>query len=141
MKKLITPLLLIFLCGCSMTQVRDFFMGMSVEYVKNAETKYAKTFDLGAAYCYEKTLAFIHGMKAQLLNEDRKKYFLCANRFDYAYTLCLDTTQLGILITPLENGKSLVEVASGNYNLAQFVSEKLFSKLTEPEKTDTEGKR
>ncbi len=141
MKILVILFLLVFLPGCSAMQIRELFMGMSVEDVKNAEKQYAKTFDLGAAYCYEQALESVKDMQARPLREDREKYFLTANRFDNAYTLCIDTTQLGILIVPLGDGKSGVEIASGDYGLAKFVSEKLFSRLAEQEKLHAEGKR
>jgi len=141
MKKLIIPLLLVFLCGCSGAQIRELFLGMSVEDVQNAGRKYTETFDLRPAYCYEKALESVREMGAQPLHEDRKKYFITANRFDNTYKLCIDTTQLGILITPLEDGKSVVEVASGDYSLAKFVSERLFDKLTAQKKPPVKGER
>jgi len=112
---------------------------MSAEDVEKAEKKYAKTFDLDAAYCYEKALEAVGGMKAHAIRQKPEKYFIVANKFDKAYTLCVDTTALGILIVPLEDNKSSIEVASGNYGLAEFVSENIFGKLEEREKPSKEG--
>ncbi|MGB2705307.1 MAG: hypothetical protein WBC74_00380 [Candidatus Omnitrophota bacterium] len=141
MKRLVVLLLLVFLCGCSAMQIRQIFLGMSAEDVENSEKKYAKTLDLDAAYCYKTALKSVKDMQARTIHEKPEEYFIVANRFDKAYTLCIDTTELGILIVPLEDDKSRIEVASGNYSLARFVSEELFRKLQEQEKLHKEGKR
>jgi len=140
MKRFLILLLLVSLCGCSMAQIRKAFLGMSAQDVENAKKKYTKIFDLDADYCYDKTLELITDMQARLLGKNRESYFFTANRFDRAYPLCIDTTALGVLIVPLEPGKSSVEVASGNYDLARFVSEKLYAELLEQEKLYGEGK-
>ena len=57
--------------------------------------------------------------------------FISANRFERFYEFCIDTTQLGILVTPITEKKTRVEVYSGNYNLAKFVSKELFKSLGE----------
>lgn len=141
MKKLVVLLLLVFLCGCSAMQIRQLFLGMSAQDVENSEKKYTKTLDLDVAYCYKTALEFVKDMQARAIREKPEEYFILANRFDKAYTLCIDTTELGILIVPLSGGKSRIEVASGDYSLARFVSEELFKKLQEQEKLHKEGKR
>jgi len=131
MKKLLAILLLITLCGCSGTQIRELFLPMSIDDFKSAKEKYGSTFDMEPSQCFEKTMNILQGIEAQVIYSDPKEFFLVANRFDKSYRLCIDTTQVGMLITPTESGKVRLEVASGDYDLAKFVSGELVTKLQE----------
>jgi len=131
MKKLLVILLFIGLCGCSGTQIRELFLPMSVYDFKNAKEKYGSTFEMEPSHCFEKTTDILQGMQARVIYSDPKGFFLVANRFDKSYRICIDTTQVGILITPTGSGKVRLEVASGDYDLAKFVSGELVGKLQE----------
>jgi len=133
MKILVVILLLTALCGCSGTQIRELFLPMSVQDLTASRVKYSKTFDMEPSRCFERTLAALEKMQAQVIHESPEKYFIVANRFDKSYVLCIDTTQTGILITPEEENRIRVDVASGNYDLAKFVSGELFESLEKKE--------
>ena len=103
---------------------RDQYLGF-----KDAKEKYASTFDMKPSHCFERTTDILQGMQARVIYSDPKEFFLVANRFDRSYRLCIDTTQVGMLITPMEKNKIRLEVTSGDYDLAKFVSGELFGKL------------
>ena len=131
MKKLIAILVLITLCGCSGTQIRELLLPMSLYDFKAAKEKYASTFNMEPSDCFERITDILQGMQAQVIYSDPKEFFLVVNRFDKSYRICIDTTQVGMLITPTESGKVRLEVASGDYDLAKFVSGELTGKLQE----------
>ena len=131
MKKLLAILVLITLCGCSGTQIRELFLPMSLYDFKVAKEKYASTFNMEPSDCFERITDILQGMQARVIYSDPKEFFLVANRFDKAYRLCIDTTQVGMLVTPTEENKIRLEVTSGNYDLAKFVSVELAGKLQE----------
>ena len=122
-------LLLLASCSCSYPQIKDAVMGMTPDYVERFEKKYTKTFDLEASTCFNEALGVLKEMKAHMRRMNRKEYFIVAVDLDKAYEFCIDTTEVGMLINPLGPGRSEVIVASGNYDLARFVSERLFERL------------
>jgi len=128
MKKFII-ILLIFLCGCSSTQIRQEIFGMNRQDVEMAEKKFEEVFDLGVEACFDKILKSIKDSGANVHKQDRKDYFIVAYQFNLVFKPSIDTTEVGILLKPGAENKTRVIVASGNYYLAQFVSGKLFKEL------------
>ena len=128
MKKLIAVLLIFGLCGCSGAQLRQEFFGFSVSDVKNSKTRQTQQYDIGSEECLAKIREALKELKA-IVREDTKNNLILADNFQKKFKSCIDTTQVGIVVTPWEKNKSQVDVASGNADLAAFVSKKISEKI------------
>jgi hypothetical protein len=124
MKKLLVVFLLVGLCGCSAAQLRQEFIGYSMNDVKNSKTKQAQDFDMSAADCIAKIKDVLKGMGA-IAREDRRNRYIVADNFQKVFRSSIDTTQVGILVTSTSEGKCRVEIASGNVDLAAFVAKEI----------------
>jgi hypothetical protein len=130
MKRIVTILLLLSLCGCSMAQLRQEVMGISVSDVKNSKTRQTQQYNVPAEACLTKIRDILAEMKA-IVREDERNNFIVADNLSKAFRPCIDTTQVGILVTAWENNKSQVDVASGNPDLAVFISGRISEKIKE----------
>lgn len=124
MKRLLAVLLLVGLCGCSAAQVRQEFVGYSMNDVKHSRTKQVRDFDMAAPDCFAKIKDVLKDMRAIVRESSRKQYIL-ADNFQNVFRSTIDTTQVGILVTSTGKGKCRAEVASGNIDLAAFVANKI----------------
>ena len=124
MKKLLAALLLVGLCGCSAAQVRQEFVGYSINDVKNSRTKQVQDFDMSASDCITKIKDVLKDMEA-IAREDERNQYILADNFQKVFRSAIDTTQVGILVTSTGEGKCRVEVASGNIDLAAFVAREI----------------
>lgn len=114
--------------GCSIAQVRQEFIGLSINDVKTSKNKQIQSFDMSSSECINKIKEALNEMKA-IVREDKKKQFITADNLQKAFRSAIDTTQVGILVTSTKPNKCEVEIASGNIDLAVFVSKKLAKKL------------
>jgi hypothetical protein len=136
MKKFVTAFLLLSLCGCSMAQLRQEFVGLSIADVKNSKFRQTQQYDISADKCLKIIRETLTGMKA-IVREDDKNSFILADNLSKAFRPCIDTTQVGILVTAWNPEKSQVDVASENRDLAAFVSKKICDKIKPaPQKED-----
>jgi|GEM_PF-1280359 len=124
MKKILTGLLLVSLCGCSAAQVRQEFVGYSMDDVKNSKNKQVQTFDMTAPDCIAKIKDVLNDMEATI-REDKEHRYIVADNFQKVFRSTIDTTQVGILVTPILEGKCQVEIASGNIDLAEYVAKEI----------------
>ena len=116
---------LVFITGCSGKQIRQECMGLSVEDVKTSAHNYTKEINLGAYTAFEKTKDIIKGLGGSIKRADDLKLFIIAENLDKAFVNSIDTTQVGIVITPVSDNKSQLTLYSGNYYLGNFVFTKL----------------
>lgn len=128
MKKLLTVLLLIGLCGCSAVQLRQEFIGYSAPDVKASKNKQVQSYDMSASDCNTKIRDVLKKMGA-IIREDRRKNYIRADNFQNVFKSTIDTTQIGILVISTGTNKCRVEIASGNIGLAVFVSSEISKKL------------
>ena len=128
MRLMIALLGLSILCGCSATQVRQVFVGYSIDDVKNSKNKRVQSFDMSASDCVDKIENVLKKMDA-VVRENGSKQFILADNFQKAFRSSIDTTQVGIIVTPKEKNKCDVEIASSNIDLAVFVSNEISKKL------------
>ena len=117
------------LSGCSMAQIRQELSGMTAADVTNAPKLYARKFDIGREAAFNKILEILKGMQATIVKKDTKNFMIGAVRFDSAFHSCIGTTEVGIVVRPAGGTSTEVLVASGNYNLAEYVSQEIFLKL------------
>lgn len=128
MRKSIAFVLILFLSGCSMAQIRQEFIGMSISDVKNSKSRQTQQYELPADACVAKIKEALRGMNA-IARENKKQRFIVADNFQNVFRSSIDTTQVGILVTAWEANKSQVDVASENTDLAAFVAKKISEKL------------
>ena len=128
MKRLMAALLLVCLCGCSSAQVREEFLGLSASDVKNSRNRQTQNYDIGSDECLAKIREALKDMRA-IAREDAKSKFIVADNFQKVFRSSIDTTQVGILVTPWQADKAQVDVSSGNADLAAFVSKKIMEKI------------
>jgi len=129
MKKLIIFCSL-FLTGCALWETREVFLGPSLSTIRKVEKKYEKSIDKDIVYCYDTTIKIIKDdMGAEVYKKDRRRGYIIGMAFDTIFPGCLETTGVGIIFKETEPGKTKIEVASGNYNLAEFVAKQLFDRL------------
>lgn len=121
--------LLIFLAGCSGKQMREEFVGLSIEDVKTSPHNYTREVALGAYASFEKTKEVINTLNGSIRYEHYIKLFIISDNFNKIFTNCTDTTQVGIVITPISEKRSELTVYSGNYYLGNFVFTKLIENL------------
>lgn len=122
--RLVAMILALFLCGCSVTQVRQEFLGYSINDVRNSKNKQVQDLDMNAADCITKIKDVLSDMQA-IVREDKRNQYILADNFQKVYRSAIDTTQVGILVTSVSKGKCRVEIASGNIDLAAFVAKEI----------------
>lgn len=121
-------LVLVMLSGCSMAQLRQQFLGYSANDVKASKNKQTINLDMSGPDCIVKIKEMLTGMKA-IVREDKSNHYIYADNLQNAFRSAINTTQVGILVTWLEQNKCQVEVASENLDLAIFVSKEIEKKL------------
>ncbi len=126
--KRIAVVLILALCGCSATQVRQEFVGYSMNDVKNSRNKQVQDFEGSTADCIAKIKDTLKDM-GSTVREDKRNQYILADNFQKVFRSAIDTTQVGILVTSASEGKCRVEIASGNIDLAAFVSKKISEKI------------
>lgn len=136
MKKVAAVLLILALSGCSMAQMREEFIGYNISDIKNSKTKQTQQYDLTSEECMAGIRAVLKDAQA-IARESKDQKSVVADNFQNVFKSCIDTTQVGILITPWENNKSQVDVASGNVDLAAFVSRKISERLKPGKESQT----
>ena len=107
-----------------MAEVRQEFIGYSMNDVKNSGTKQVQDFDMSAADCIAKIKDVLKDMEA-IVRADERNQYIVADNFQSVFRSAIDTTQVGILVTSTSEGKCRVEIASGNVDLAAFVAKEI----------------
>jgi len=114
--------------GCAM-------MGITQWQLQHEKVKYSKSFEKDVQYCYRTTKDALDKWNASVWYEQENCYII-AIKFNKIYKNCIDTTELGIFFKEEGPQKTQVEVSSMNHHLSQFVSEKLFRYITNPQISD-----
>ncbi len=122
--KWISVVLILALCGCSAKQLRQEFMGYSMNDVKSSKNKHVQNFDMSSADCIAKIKDVLKDMEA-IVREDKRNQYILADNFQGVFRSTIDTTQVGILVVSTGESKCQVEIASGNIDLAEFVAKEI----------------
>jgi hypothetical protein len=64
-----------------------------------------------------------------IVRENRHNGFIVADNLQKVFRPAINTTQVGIVVTAWKSGKTQVDVASENTDLAIFVSKKIRDRL------------
>lgn len=118
-----------FVSGCALPGA---LLGPSLKSIRQEKVKYTKIFDKDALYCYKKTLEALKEWHADAY-EKRARRYIVAMELDSIFNNCSNTTVVDIIFDESEPGKTEVIVFSLNYSLAQFVADKLFQYLENPD--------
>jgi hypothetical protein len=104
------------------------FLGISLEKFKNEEPgRFSRIITVSKKECFNKSLEILKTFEARVTRKSLKKGYITA--FDFSKSFhgyCLDSTEVCIFITEIENGEINVEVVSNNSLLANEFSVKLF---------------
>ena len=132
--KIIAILVLIAsLMGCAV-------FGSDVQGLRNVKVAHTKVFDKDLPYCYELTAKALSAWNAVIFQQ-RKDDYIIAMELDKVFKSCIDTTELGIFFTVVNPQKTEVKVTSLNYNLSQFVAQKLFDYIDKGGEAPAQEKR
>lgn len=126
--------LVLFLCvffvfGCSGYQIKQMTLGMSASDVEKFSKKYEKIFTQTKDYCFDKSLAALKRLDTDITKRKRKDGFILASGFDHSFEPAIDTTEVGILIKPIDQKNTKVTVVSDSGILAEFVSKEVFKDI------------
>lgn len=116
------------LTGCSMKQLRQEIVGYSMDDVRNSKNKQVLVVAMNGPDCMAKIKEVLTSMQA-IVREDAGWHYIYADNLQHAFRPAIDTTQVGIVVTWLEQNKSQLEIASENKDLAVFVAKELSKKL------------
>ena len=122
--KWISVVLILALCGCSAKQLRQEFIGYSMNDVKSSKNKHVQNFDMSSADCIAMIKDILKDMQA-IVREDKRNQYIVADNFQGVFRSTIDTTQVGILVVSTGESKCRVEIASGNLDLAEFVANEI----------------
>jgi len=129
----IIPILVcaLFFSGCAgLLNIPDYIAGTYVNQpAEGTAGRYSKNFDLPYPVLFEKTEEALKDMGVSIRYKNRKKHTIMAWYFDAIYDNCIDTTKVSVFFKEIEQNKTKVDVACGNYGLAKFASSRLFDSL------------
>jgi hypothetical protein len=100
--------------------------GSNTRDLCDIEEAHVRTFDKSISDCYKLTTKALSRWGAVIFQRSVDDYIV-AMEFDKVFRSCINTTEVGIFFAEMGDGKAGVRVTSLNYNLSQFVAEKLFN--------------
>lgn len=137
-KNYTTPIKIIFcitiltvLFGCSgLKNFPGYLMGTYVNQPKEGEEGwYGKSFNYSYIESFEKVEDALMDMGVKIRYKNIKEKTILAWFFDKIYDSCIDTTKVTISFKEIDPNRTEVSVACGNYGLAKFTSEEIYSRL------------
>jgi len=87
--------------------------------------KFSIKTNLSAQKAYNKCNLFLFEKSIQTNFKNDKRMYVVASKFSLLYEYCLDSTEVGFFVHPLEEETSEIQVISNNSKLAKFVYEQL----------------
>jgi hypothetical protein len=122
----------LFFAGCaSLREAGKKIWGSSIAHLEaSRSTGRSETIALRAEVVFKKAEEILKKAGAEVYLKDPEKHYMAAMDFDGH----VDTTQVGIFLTPQGDGATLVEVASMSPNLTEQVAGFLFEELKKGEK-------
>lgn len=115
------------LSGCSFAQMRQEFLGYSISDVKTCKHKQSYYMNMDSRKCLASIKERLERMGA-IVRMSKRKRFIVASNFQAVFKPAIDTTQAGILVTPVEKDKCRIDIASANTDLTLLLSKKLSEK-------------
>jgi hypothetical protein len=114
-------------CSCaSLLDLPKKAAGYSISHFeKETDGKFEFNSVLIAKKAYNKCNLFIfeNNLKTNFKND--KKLYVVASQFSLIFENCLDSTDVGFFVYPIDDNSSKIEVVSNNSLLSKFVYDKL----------------
>jgi len=78
---------------------------------------------------FDQVEVIIGEMQGLIFYKSKKEQMISAMHFHHVFRDCIDTTEVGIFFKGIDESTTQVDVACGNYPLAEFVSQEIYSRL------------
>ena len=127
MKKFILIVLLFFV-GCSPFEFARL-IGTGTKIFREKGKVYDKTFNKNFFSSYDETVLILRKLGTHFYRGERKKGFIVVTHFNESYRFCTESTEVAVFFKEIGKTKTLIEVASLNYSLAEYASEQIFNGL------------
>ncbi|MCF7874937.1 MAG: hypothetical protein K9L87_03420 [Candidatus Omnitrophica bacterium] len=103
--------------------------GIGVKPFKTKGKIYSQNFKKDIIKCYHQTEEIIKELGANLYRGSSRKSFIVSFGYSEVFPSANHSTEVAIFFNWLDVNKTEVQISSLNYNLAKFVSKKIFSSL------------
>ncbi|MCF7893631.1 MAG: hypothetical protein K9L84_01015 [Candidatus Omnitrophica bacterium] len=117
--------------GCSPIETARL-TGIGIKPFKTKGKIYSQNFKKDIIKCYHQTKGIIEELGAILYRGSSKESFIVSFGYSKIFPSASHSTEVAIFFNWLDKDKTEVKVSSLNYNLAKFISEKIFEKLNQP---------
>ena len=114
-------------CSCaSLLDLPKKVAGYSISHFeKETDGKFEFDSNISAKKAYNKCNLFIFENNLKTNFKSDKKLYVVASQFSLIFENCLDSTDVGFFVYPIDDNNSKIEVVSNNSLLAKFVYDKL----------------
>lgn len=124
-KLVLCVVILFFLPGC----IGNFWGSYVGQPREGQQGRYSRSFNCPYNVCFGETLEILKEIGATIFSKSQKKGIISAMHFGRVYRNYVDTTEVKIFFKKIDSEKTKIDVACGNYGLAEAVSQKIFSEL------------
>lgn len=115
------------LCGCY-----RYIIGTEVtQPEKGQKGRYSQNFNYSYSDCFTRTKKVLCETGVSVYYESLPEGIISAKNFNGIFKNCIDTTEVGIFFKETGPGKTQVDIACGNINLAEFAAKLIFKNLEE----------
>lgn len=106
--------------------------GMSLKPFKTKGKIYSQTFEKDLSTCYKETEKIIKSFEALLYRGSLKKGFIVSMGYNQIFPSASYSTEVALFFTGVDKNKTKIQISSLNHNLSEFISEKIFQELKNP---------
>lgn len=128
MKNFITLLIIpLLFCSCaSLIDLPKKAAGYSISHFeKEKNGRFEFISSISAQKAYNKCNLFIFENNLKTNFKSNKKLYIVASQFSLIFEHCLDSTDVGFFVYPIDDNSSKIEIISNNSLLAKFVFDKV----------------
>ncbi|MDR2676909.1 MAG: hypothetical protein LBC05_02770 [Endomicrobium sp.] len=119
-----------FFTSCSVFDYPVRMLGFSVVKFENEKSgRFVKVLMMQKKDCFYKSISIISDFKAKITHKNFNKGYIIAFNFSKSFDCCLDSTEVGVFITQIDNSSVKIEIISNNNLLSQVLSTKFFEKI------------
>jgi hypothetical protein len=105
--------------------------GIGIKPFKTKGKIYSQNFEKDITKCYRQVEDIIKELGANLYRGSSRKRFIVSFGYSEVFPSANHSTEVAIFFNWLDENKTEVEVSSLNHKLSDFISKKIFQKLTE----------
>jgi len=119
---------LLFLIGCSPFEFARL-LGTGTKIFREKGKVYSKAFNKDFFSSYDEVINILRELGTHFYRGERRKGFIVVTHFNESYRFCTEATEVAVFFKEVEKTKTLIEVVSLNYSLAEYASEQIFNGL------------